>query len=174
MAEQSNKSGTDKPVQMLKSLALERGLDAVELEKEGRENGFVVTISGMPHVVVEKYDAFVDEQIAKARPRKKPKTRRNLSNTDSKGVLKIHLNKFPDRIAEAEKEIKRLNREIQQMPDGIERKQFTVTFNKEGRDLAKMKRTQIEADKRINFLLDLEIAETELPETVEDKKQEEK
>ena len=169
MAEQSNKSGTDKPVRMLKSLALERGLNAVELEKEGRENGFVVTISGMPHVVVEKYDAFVDEQIAKARPRKKPKSRRNLSNTDSKGVLKIHLNKFPDRIAEKEKKITKLSQEIQEMPDGIERKQRTVAFNKEERDLVQMKRTQIEAEKRINFLLDLEIGETELPETDEDK-----
>ena len=169
MTASSNDRKTDKPVQMLKSLALERGLDAVELEKEGRENGFVVTISGMPHVVVEKYDAFVDEQIAKARPRKKPKSRRNLSNTDSKGVLKIHLNKFPDRIAEKEKKITKLSQEIQEMPDGIERKQRTVAFNKEERDLVQMKRTQIEAEKRINFLLDLEIGETELPETDEDK-----
>jgi len=171
MVVSSDDRTTDKPVQMLKSLALERGLDAVELEKEGRENGFVVTISGMPHVVVEKYDAFVDEQIAKARPRSK--SRQNLSNTDSKGVLKIHLNKFPDRIKEKEKNIKKLNQELQEMPDGIERKQRTVTFNKEERDLVQMKRTQIEAEKRINFLLDLEIAETTPLETEEDKKQEE-
>ena len=161
-------------VQTVQSLSLERGLNAAELEKEGRENGFVVTISGAPMIDVEKYDKFVYEKVAEARPKKKPKSRTNLTNTAHKGVLKIHINKFPNRIAEAEKEIKKLNREIQEMPDGIERKQLTVSINKEGRDLAKMKRTQIEADKRINFVLDLEIAETELTETVEDKKQEEK
>ena len=174
MTASSNDRTTDKPVRTLQSLSLERGLDAAKLEKEGQENGFIVNISGVPHVIVDKYDAYVDEQIAKARPRKKPKSRTNLTNTAHKGVLKIHLNKFPNRIAEAEKEIKRLNLEIQEMPDGIERKQLTVTYNKEGRDLAKMKRTQIEAEKRINFLLDLEIAETTPPETEEDKKQEEK
>ena len=167
MVVSSDDRTTDKPVRMLKSFSQERGLDAVELEKEGRENGFVVTISGMPHVVVEKYDSYVDEQIAKARPRKKQKSRTNLTNTDSIGVLKIHINKLPNRITEAEKEIKRLNLEIQEMSDSIERKQLTVAFNKRERDLAKMRRTQIEAEKRINFLLDLEIGETELPETGE-------
>ena len=172
MVVSSDDRTTDKPVRTLQSLSLERGLDAVELEKEGRENGFVVTISGMPHVVVEKYDAFVDEQIAKARPRKKPKSRRNLSNTDSKGVLKIHLNKLPDRITKKEKKIKKLNQERQETSDSIERKQLTVAINKGERDLAIMKKNQIEAKKQINFLLDLEIGETGLPETDEDKKQE--
>ena len=164
---------TDKPVQMLKSLALERGLDAIELEKEGLENGFLINISGVPHVIVDKYDAYVYDKIAEARPRKKPKSRQNLSNTDNKGVLKIHLNKFPDRISEKEKKIKKLNQERQETSDGIKQKELTVAINKEERDLAKMKKDQIEAKKQINFLLDLEIAETELPETDEDKKQEE-
>ena len=164
----------DKPVRMLKSLALERGLDAAKLEKEGLENGWVVEISGAPMIDVEKYDEYVYDKIAKARPRKKPRTRTNLSNTDSKGVLKIHLNKLPNRITEKEKKIKKLNQEIQGTPDGIDRKQLTIDCNKEKRELAQMKRTQIEAEKQINFLLDLEIAETTPPEADEDKKQEEK
>ena len=51
----------DKPVQMLKSLALERGLDPKELEKEGLENGFLVNISGIDHIILEKYDSYVDD-----------------------------------------------------------------------------------------------------------------
>ena len=159
-------------VRTLQSLSLERGLDAAKLEKEGVENGFVVEISGTLMIDVVKYDRYVYAEIAKARPRKKLKSRQNLSNTDSKGVLKIHLNRFPDRIAKKEKEIKKLIQKMQETPDGIEQKQLKVDFNKEESELAQLKRDQIEADKQINFLLDLEIAETGLPETDEDKKQE--
>ena len=164
----------DKPVQMLKSLALERGLDPKELEKEGLENGFLVNISGIDHIILEKYDSYVDDIIAKARPRKKPKSRQNLANTDSKSVLKIHINKFPDRIAKKEKEIKKLIQKMQETPDGIEQKQLKVDFNKEESELAQLKRDQMDAVKQINFLLDLEIAETTPPEPDDDDKQEEK
>ena len=174
MTVSSNDQTPGKPVQTLKSLSLERGLDAVELKKEGRENGFVVNITGVDMIDVEKYDDFVFAKIAEARPSKKPKSRQNLSNTDSIGVLKIHLNKLPNRISEKEKKIKKLNQEILKMSDGIERKQLTVAFYKEEKDLVQMKRTQIEAEMRINFLLDLEIAETTPPEPDDDNKQEEK
>ena len=174
MSVSSNDQTPEKPVQTVKSLSLDRGLNAVELEKEGRENGFVVTISGVDMINVEKYDEFVFAKIAKARPRKKPKSRQNLANTDGKGVLKIHLNRFPDRIAKKEKEIKKLIQKMQETLDGIEQKQHKVDFNKEESELAQLKRDQMDAVKQINFLLDLEIAETTPPEPDDDDKQEEK
>ena len=89
-------------------------------------------------------------------------------------MRKIHLNRFPDRIAKKEKEIKKLIQKMQETPDGIEQKQFKVDFNKEESELAQLKRDQMDAVKQINFLLDLEIAETTPPEPDDDDKQEEK
>lgn len=174
MAEQKGNNATDKPlVKTLKTLSTERGVDPALLKKEAIEAGALLPISGIDMINVVTYDDFVYEKLAKVRPKKKRKPRKKIQDSDNIGVLEIHRKKLPEQISKAETDINKSQLEIRDMDGGIDKKQALIALKKREKELVDMKNTQSEIDKRLNFLLDLQLGEDDATETDEDKKQEE-
>ena len=158
MTKRNKLASTEKPIlKTVTTLAEERGLDPVQLEKESIEHGFGITVSGVHTIDETQYNAWVANRIKE--PKKKSSSQKSLSESNNKGVLTGNPKNLKKSLKENEKKLKWLENNIDGMSDGIDKK-FALRDKFVLIKKIEEKRLLINgADKRLNYLLDHEIEE---------------
>ena len=159
MTKQRNLASKEKPIlKTVTTLAEERGLDPVQLEKEAVANGFGVTVSGVLTIDETRYDDWVADQIRA--PKKKQKSSwKKLGDSDSIGLLRANIARLTDYLQGDEDNLKWLEEDISKMPEGIERK----IAQKKRKDLLEKidAKSQLigDAERRLHYILDRELGD---------------
>ena len=160
MAKQRKLASKEKPIlKTVTTLAEERGLDPVQLEKESIEHGFGTTVSGVHTIDETRYDDWVGNRILN--PQKKKKlSQKSLVESDSIGLLHACITRLPEYLQKDEDEMLWLDEEISTMPDGIDKKMAQKKHKKLSEKIDTKRQLIENAERRLHFILDREIGDT--------------
>ena len=161
MSKQKNLALNEKPIlKTVTTLAKERGLDPVQLEKEAVEHGFGVTVSGVLTIDETRYDAWVGNRIRNPL-KKKNSSKKSLGESDSIGLLRANIARLTEHLHKDEDSLKWLDEDLSTKDEGIEKK-LAQKKRKELIEKIDNKRQLIgDAERRLHFILDREIGDSE-------------
>ena len=147
-----------------------RGLDPDTLEREALAYGFGAMTSGICNINVERYDAWVNEEIRSGGTDiKKSVSLKKLSESNNIGVLKANIINANDQLPTDESDREWLKKQLAESQDDLEKKQLKVKIKRLTKKIGEKEKRREIAKNRLHHLYDAELdeSENETPNTEE-------